>query len=132
MYQPNDVPLRVEQHAFEVIGAAIEVHRSLGRGYLESIYEAALAVELGARGIEFERQVALPIEYRGVTIGVHRLDLLVCGELVVELKSSARPHDAHTAQVLSYLKAGSFPLGLILNFDTALMKDGIRRVVPLR
>ncbi|MBV8760242.1 MAG: GxxExxY protein [Deltaproteobacteria bacterium] len=131
MYKPNDVPVRVEEYATQVIGAAIEVHRALGRGFLESIYEAALAVELRERGIAFERQVVLPIEYRGVLVGTHRLDLLVCGELVIELKSAARNHDVHVAQVLSYLKAGAFPLGLILNFDSALMKDGIRRVVPL-
>ena len=122
------VPARVDELARAVIGAAIEVHRTLGRGFLESIYEAAMAVELFARGIEFERQVEMPIVYRGVEVGVHRLDLLVEGQLVVELKAINRHHDVHMAQIISYLKAGNFPLGLILNFDSSLMKDGIRRI----
>jgi len=127
--EPNEVvPLYLNSLAADVIGAAIEVHRTLGRGFLEAIYEAALAEELRGRAISFDRQVAIPIFYRGVIIGEHRLDLLVGGELVVELKATARNSDVHLAQTLSYMKAGAFRLGLILNFDADLMKNGIRRV----
>lgn len=129
MDQRREPPLRVDALAADVIGAAIEVHRVLGRGFLESIYEGAMAEELRARGIPFEQQVAIPIVYRRVVIGEHRLDLLVGGELVVELKAARRDHDAHLAQTLSYLKAGAFPLGLILNFNVDLMKHGIRRII---
>jgi GxxExxY protein len=122
-------PERVDLFAHDVIGAAIEVHRILGRGFLESIYEMALVQELRARGIHFERQVTIPIHYKGTLIGEHRLDLLVAGELVVELKASQGIVDAHVAQTLSYLKAGAFQLGLILNFNARTMKDGVRRVV---
>jgi GxxExxY protein len=127
----KEPPLWVDSLAADVIGAAIEVHRTLGRGFLESIYEAALAEELAVRGIAFEQQVSIPIFYRGKVIGEHRLDLLVGGALVLELKATLSHHDAHLAQVLSYLHAGAFPLGLILNFSMFSMKEGIRRVIPL-
>jgi GxxExxY protein len=124
-----DLPQHINDISRAVIGAAIQVHSILGRGFLESIYEMAMVEELGLRGIGFERQVPMPVLYRDKVIGEHRLDLLVGGELVVELKAVAAINDAHVAQTMSYLKAGAFQLGLILNFNTRVMRDGIRRVV---
>jgi GxxExxY protein len=122
-------PKYLDDLAREVIGAAIAVHRILGPGFLESIYEAALAIELSTRGIEHERQVAMPVFYRDALVGEHRLDLLVAGELVIELKAVERFTTAHVAQTMSYMRAGGFRLGLLLNFHAGLMRDGIRRVV---
>ena len=124
-----DVPHYLNELSRSVIGAAIEVHSVLGRGFLESLYEMAMVEELHARNIQFERQVPMPVLYRGRIIGEHRLDLLVGGELVVELKAVTAIAEAHVAQTLSYLKAGAFLLGLILNFNVRVMRDGVRRVV---
>lgn len=124
-----DLPQYLNDISKAVIGAAIQVHSVLGRGFVESIYEMAMVEELAARGIDFERQVPIPVLYRDKIIGEHRLDLLVAGELVVELKAVGAIGDAHVAQTMSYLKAGAFQLGLILNFNTRIMRDGIRRVV---
>jgi GxxExxY protein len=129
MQPQDDVPYYLNEISRGVIGAAIQVHSVLGRGFLESIYEMAMVEELTARNILFDRQVSLPVMYRQRVIGEHRLDLLVGGELVVELKAVAKIADAHVAQTLSYMKAGAFRLGLILNFNVTMMRDGIRRVV---
>ena len=112
------------------IGAAIAVHRAMGPGLLESVYERCLAHELAARGIPFELQRPVPICYRGAILdGGLRLDLLVGGELVVELKSVERLLDLHDAQLLTYLRMTGSPVGLLLNFNTRLLRDGIRRLV---
>lgn len=115
--------------ASAVIGAAIEVHRVLGPGYLESVYEEALAVELKLRGIAFERQKAISVEYKEHTVGEGRLDLLVGNRLVVELKAVDAFAPIHTAQVMSYLKTLNLPLGLLINFNVPLLKHGIKRVI---
>ncbi|HNT75686.1 MAG TPA: GxxExxY protein [Anaerolineae bacterium] len=115
--------------ARQVIGAAIEVHRYLGVGYLESVYEEALCVELQLQGIPFERQKAIAVEYKGHSVGEGRLDLLVGGCLVVELKTVEAFAPIHQAQVISYLKATGLQLGLLINFHVPVLKDGIRRVV---
>lgn len=112
-----------------VIGAAIEVHQNLGPGYLESVYEEAMAIELDCRKIAFQRQYAFTKQYKGHEIGTGRLDFLVDEVLVVELKAVDRLLPIHQAQVISYLKATSKPLGLLLNFNVTVMKAGIRRVV---
>ena len=112
-----------------VIGAAIEVHRILGPGYLESVYEEALAVELDLREIPFERQKVVAVDYKGYAVGEGRLDLLVDSCLVVELKAVEALAPIHTAQVMSYLKATRFPLGLLLNFNVPLLKTGIKRII---
>jgi len=113
-----------------VIGAAIAVHRTLGPGLLESVYEVCLAQELAEQRIPFEPQKAIPIRYRGLVLDAGiRLDLLVAGELVVELKSVDRLLDVHSAQLLAYLKLGGYPLGLLINFNVPLLKNGIRRIV---
>ena len=113
-----------------VIDAAITVHRELDPGFLESVYELALAHELRKRGIEFRRQVSVPILYDGEEVGEHRLDLLVEGELVVELKAIKELEDVHFAIGRSYLKACSLTNGLILNFAT--MPLTIKRIGPQR
>lgn len=119
----------IDDLANAVIGAAIEVHRTLGPGYLESVYEEALAVELRLRGIGFERQKTINVDYKGYAVGEGRLDLLVEGSLIVELKAVDALAPIHTAQVISYLKTFNLPLGLLINFNVPLLKHGIQRVV---
>ena len=115
--------------AQEVIGAAIEVHRALGPGFLESVYEQAMSIELGLLGTSFERQVPVAVTYKGHSIGESRLDLLVDGKLIVELKAVDQFAPVHTAQVMSYLKATGHRLGLLINFNVVRLKDGVKRVV---
>lgn len=115
-----------------VVDAAVEVHRVLGPGYLEAVYEDALAAELTLRGIPFERQKPIDVDYKGRKVGEGRLDFLVSGKLVVELNAVESFTPVHTAQVISYLKATGLPLGLLLNFNTSLMKNGIKRIVYSR
>ena len=120
---------RTDDVASAVIGAAIEVHRVLGPGYLENVYEEALAVELNLRGIPFERQKTMAVDYKGHAVGEGRLDLLVDSRLVVELKAVESLVPIHTAQVISYLKAVWLPLGLLINFNVPLLKTGIKRII---
>ncbi len=119
----------IDDLASALIGAAIEVHRVLGPGYLESVYEQALAVELELRRISFERQRPIRVEYKGHAVGEGRLDLLVGRRLIVELKAVDILAPIHTAQVMSYLKTLSLPLGLLINFNVPLLKHGIKRIV---
>jgi len=126
-YAEPDPGLNSWAHA--VIGAALEVHRTLGPGFLESVYEEALSVELNLRGVPFERQVHLTLVYKGAPVGQARLDLLVADRLVVELKACEGLTGVHVAQLLSYLKATHRPLGLLINFNVPLLRQGIRRVV---
>ena len=113
-----------------VIGAAIEVHRHLGPGLLESIYEAALAFELSERGLAVERQKPVPLAYKGLKFDEgFRIDLLVAGEVVVELKCVDAVLPIHEAQVLSYLKLAGLRTGLLLNFKSPVLKQGIKRFV---
>ena len=120
---------RLDELAHRAIGAAIEVHRHLGPGYLESVYEEALAVELGNRKIPFSRQPEITVSYKGNEIGKSRLDLLVDDRLIVELKTVEQLMPVHSAQVISYLKASGLQLGLLINFNVAVLKQGIKRVV---
>ena len=110
-----------------VIGAAIEVHRRLGPGFLEAVYHKALRCELTALKVDWAAEVEVPILYRGMVVGRHRLDLVVGGELVVELKAASRLEFVHFAQVRSYLAASGIRVGLLLNFDQTRLT--IRRVV---
>ena len=120
---------KTDELAKAVIGAAIEVHRVLGPGYLESVYDEAMAVELNLRGVAFERQKGMSVDYKGHAVGEGRLDLVVDGCLIVELKAVETLAPIHTAQVISYLKATQLPLGLLINFNVPLLKDGIRRII---
>lgn len=114
----------------KIIGAAIAVHSELGPGLLESTYEACLAFELLDQGLVVERQKALPVMYKGVKLDCgYRLDLLVEEKVVVELKAVAGIEPVHTAQVLSYLKLSKCKVGLLINFNVKMLKNGIRRLV---
>lgn len=115
--------------AHAVIGAAIEVHRHLGPGFLESVYEEALGIELAARNISFERQKEIYVSYKGHPIGRQRIDLVVGQSLIVELKTVEELAEIHKAQVISYLRATGFVLGLLINFNVPVLKSGIQRVV---
>jgi GxxExxY protein len=115
--------------AYAVIGAAIEVHRVLRPGYIERVYEKALLVELNLRGIPCSAQIEVAVDYKGHNVGEGRIDLLGCGELVVELKACDVLAPVHTAQLLSYLKATGKKLGLLINFNVPLLSDGVRRVI---
>ena len=113
-----------------VIGAAIEVHRVLGPGLLESAYEECLCHELSLRGIAFERQLALPVDYKGVRLNCgYRLDIVLPGKLVIEIKAAEALAPIHDAQLLTYLKLSGIRTGLLLNFNVPLLRDGIRRLV---
>lgn len=113
-----------------IIGAAIEVHRHLGPGLLESTYEHCLAHELVLRGIPFERQKALPLVYKGIELETgFRVDFLVGGLVIVELKAVEALNEVHEAQVLTYLRLSGCKLGLLINFNVPLLKDGIKRLV---
>lgn len=111
----------------KIIGCAIEVHKTLGPGFLENIYESALIYEMKQHGIKFESQKAISISYKGIIIGDHRLDLLVEDEVVVENKAVKEFSDIHKAQILSYLKATGKKIGLLINF--ANTRIDIRRVI---
>jgi len=113
----------------KIIGCAIRVHRELGPGYLEMIYENALAHELTKQGLGFQRQFEAPVYYDSVHVGLHRADVLVEGQVVIELKSVDTLSDKHVAQVISTLKAVKAKVGLLLNFNEARLVDGLRRVV---
>ncbi len=122
---------RVDCISGAVIGCAIEVHRVLGPGLLESAYEICLAQELGLRGHEVERQRQMPVVYRGIQIDCgHRLDLVVDKLVIVELKAVESLLPIHSAQLLSYLRLSGLPLGLLINFNVGLLKQGIRRLKP--
>ena len=113
-----------------IIGAAIQVHRALGPGLLESAYEACLAFELGARGMSVEQQKPLPVVYQGVKLECgYRIDLLVEGAVIVEIKSVESLAPIHEAQVITYLKLSGCKVGLLMNFNVPVLKDGIRRFV---
>ncbi len=113
-----------------VIGAAIEVHRRLGPGLLESSYHTCLCCELELRGIEYRSQVDLPIEYKGVQVPKgYVIDLLIAGCLIVEIKSVEKLLPIHSAQLLTYMRLQGVPAGLLLNFNVRTLPDGIRRVL---
>lgn len=114
----------------QIIGAAIEVHRRLGPGLLESAYETCLAYELQQLGLSFERQKALPLVYKEITLDQgYRIDLLVERKVIVELKVVERIAPVHEAQVLAYLRFSRCKIGLLFNFNAKLLKDGMRRFI---
>jgi GxxExxY protein len=114
----------------QVIGLAIEVHRGLGPGLLESAYEECLCYELKLAGVDFNRQVPLAVTYKSVKLDCgYRMDVVVGKRLIVELKTVEKLLPIHEAQLLTYLKLGHMPTGLLLNFHAAVLKDGIKRLV---
>lgn len=120
---------RQEELLKQFIDAAIEVHRELGPGYDEAVYENALVVEMDLRGIPYERQKTVDVVYKGVPVGEGRIDLFLGGEVVVELKAVEQLNKKHMAQVISYLKATKKPLGLLVNFHEYLLKNGLKRIL---
>ena len=113
-----------------IIGSAIEVHRALGPGLLESTYEMCLCRELSIRGLRFERQVAIPVEYKGVNLDCgYRADVVVEESVLLEIKAIDSLLSIHDAQLLSYLKLGGWKIGLLINFNVELLKHGLRRRV---
>jgi GxxExxY protein len=114
----------------KIIGAAIAVHKELGPGLLESAYEACLVYELAQSGLKVESQKSLPVSYRGVQVDCgYRIDLLVEDQIILELKSVEKLEPIHEAQILSYLKLSGYKIGLLINFNVSLLKNGIRRFV---
>ncbi|QFY91186.1 GxxExxY protein [Magnetovirga frankeli] len=120
----------VEEVSAIVVDAALQLHRDLGPGLLESVYEAVLAKMLEQRGLKIERQKKVPIRYQGINIDEgFRLDLLVDSQLIIELKSIETIHPVHPKQLLTYLRLMDLHLGLLINFGAPLLKDGLKRIV---
>ena len=116
--------------SYEVIGAAIEVHRTLGPGLLESSYRECLCRELSLRNIQFKRECGLPLQYKGLRLDCgYRMDVLVADLVVVEIKAVEALAPIHDAQLLTYLRLGGWKVGLLINFNVVVLKDGIRRRV---
>jgi len=113
----------------KIIGCAIEVHKELGAGLLESVYESALCIELKNKGLKYERQKVLPVNYKGLKIGEFRIDLVVEDIILIELKSVERFDPVFESQILSYMKLGKFKVGLLMNFNSRLLKSGIKRYI---
>ncbi|HEX8463605.1 MAG TPA: GxxExxY protein [Abditibacterium sp.] len=114
----------------EVIDAAMDVHREIGPGLLESAYEECLCYELTERGIKFRRQVELPVRYKSVNLNCgYRLDIVIEDLIILELKAVASLEPIHTAQILTYLRLSGLSLGFLLNFNVPLLKDGVKRLV---
>ena len=118
----------VNEVSYKVIGAALEVHRTLGPGFLESVYEEALCIGLRERGIQYVNQKVIDVAYKGFRVGESRLDIFVENCLIVELKVVETLLPIHTAQVISYLKMTNLSLGLLINFNTSVLKNTIRRI----
>ena len=122
--------LHEEELTSQIIGAAIEVHRELGPGLLESAYEACLCHELGLRNIPYTRQVALQLTYKSIQVDCgYRADVIIANKVLIEVKAVETVTDLHKAQLLTYLKITGLKVGLILNFNTVVLKDGIHRLV---
>lgn len=126
---PEPIPPDLEAASKEIIGAAIEVHRHLGPGLLERIYERALIHELNLRGFTVKAQVPITVNYKGLKMDGQRLDLLVEPGVVVELKTVEMLLPIHERQLVSYLKSSGYRLGLLMNFNTGILKRGIKRLV---
>jgi GxxExxY protein len=114
----------------QIIGCAMRIHSQLGLGLLESAYEECMAYELSKAGLPFEKQKGLPLVYETVRLDCgHKLDFLVASQIIIEIKSVDAVHDVHVAQVLTYLKLSRCPLAILINFNVAHLRDGIRRFV---
>lgn len=121
---------RIDVVSRTIIGAALDVHKNLGPGLLESIYQRCLSHELASRGVPFEREVAVPIRYKGLVLQPgYRIDLIVENAVVVEIKAVAAIEPIHKAQVLTYLKLMDLRVGLLINFNVPRLVDGLRRLV---
>jgi len=130
--QKNELDLELDHLTEAIIGACIEVHRELGPGLTENFYEAALCRGFDVRQIDYQRQVPIPVTYKGAEIGQTRIDLVVAGRVIVELKSCETLTAVHRAQLICYLQITGLKVGLLANFNVAILKDGIKRVVRTR
>ncbi|MDP3719856.1 MAG: GxxExxY protein [Acidobacteriota bacterium] len=119
----------VEALVTRTIGCALRVHQALGPGYTEGLYHDAMAIDLALEGLRYEREVSIRVMYRGQPLRPQRLDLVVDGQVVVELKAVERLDRIHQAQLLSYLKSGGFKVGLLMNFHSEFLKSSLRRFV---
>jgi GxxExxY protein len=121
-----DLGARITQ---KIIGAGIEVHQALGPGLLENAYEECLAIQMKMDGLAFERQKTLPVVYKGITLDLtYKADFIVENQVIVELKAVEKMLPLHEAQLLTYMKLSRMQLGLLMNFNTVLLKDGIKRM----
>ncbi|MET3538611.1 GxxExxY protein [Chryseobacterium limigenitum] len=122
--------MKENELSYKIIGSAIEVHKNLGVGLLESTYELALAFELKKLGFDIKQQINLPLQYKEVNIeNAYKIDLLVENKVIIEVKAVLEMHSVFKAQLLTYLKLTNLKLGLLINFNTPLIKDGIHRIV---
>src|SRR5438309_1836735 len=119
----------LEDLVYRTIGCCIAVHRELGPGLLETIYQRAVAIELNAAGIPFERERPFPVTYRGKRLYLHRVDLVVSGQILLELKAVDRVHPVHRAQAISSLRVSKLQLALLVNFNVAVLPQGLSRIV---
>ena len=126
---PGSTHILYKELSYAIGGAVIDVHRHLGPGQVEANYERALAQELATRGIPFRRQVAIDSFYKGELIGEFVVDMIVNDQIILELKSVVQLHQVHRAQLLSYLRASGLRLGLLINFNEAVVWKGIKRIV---
>ena len=129
---PSPLDDETEAYVFETMECGFAVHKEIGPGYGELIYENAFCVELADRKIPFECQKTVVVTYRGKPVGSHRLDLVVRGRVVVEVKAVKTLERVHNAQVLAYLKSSRLPVGLLMNFGGATLKEGLRRIILSR
>lgn len=130
MFDGGDKPERLNKLTEQVIGCAIEVHRAVGPGLLESAYEECLCFELNRLGIEFERQVPLPVVYKSVRLDCgYRMDIVAANAVILEIKAVERIIPVHEAQLLSYLRLYNKRVGLIINFHVPVLKSGLKRIV---
>ena len=126
----EDTEVLSRSHTHDIVGAAIEVHRRLGPGLLESAYQTCLYRELLIRGISFQSQVPLPVQYRGLQLDCgYRLDLVVNDSIIIEVKAVRRVLPIHRAQVLTYLKLTKYRLGLLINFNVEVLRSGLYRII---
>jgi GxxExxY protein len=126
----NELSEEINNLSYQIIGCAIEVHKILGPGLLESAYQKCLIFELKKAGFKVEKEISLPITYKSIELDHgYRIDLLVNNQIVIELKTVEELTEVHKAQVLTYLKLGDFPLGLLINFNSKILKNNIKRYI---
>jgi GxxExxY protein len=126
---PSHLPADVEELVTRVIGCCITVHRALGPGLLEGIYSRAICIELTEDGIPFERELEIPVSYRDEWLCVQRLDIVADRQIVLEVKSVEQLAPVHYAQLLSYLRVSKLKVGLLVNFNVPVLRDGLKRIV---
>ena len=126
----SKIPTDLESLSYKIIGLAIEVHRQLGPGLLESAYQQCLYYEIKKAGLKVEKEITLPIIYKDITLDQgYRIDLLIEDKLVIELKTVENFTTVHFAQILTYLKLGNYPLGLLINYNSKILRNNIKRFI---